>query len=390
MLQMLAKRFAGTDVVESADDLHTLREIVAAHLPAGAALAEPGARDRVASRKDAKIHTVEAGGKGKPALAALAAAVATAKDGDGIELDGGVFVCKALHSPLKNLSIFGKPGTLAVVVVPLAGRAADGIVVDVPGARWRFENVMFVTGARAAEASAQPASPVMVGRNATAEFNQCIFSMPAELARPAALVRSTGAGSELAFKNCLFLHGCAVELQAPRRVRMERCTWTRGPAIWLPESDPAAPAIEVAVVNSLLVGEPLRGTLAAEGQPPAPRPLTPAESAQRLNLTRSHHNVILLPEPPALEAWKGSLEKQPAGPSLLALAGDSPPLVVWSDAQQLEFRLQPDCPAAHAASDGKAVGVRWPDAMWDLMRSNLRLAVQGRPGGRPAQEPPPR
>ncbi|MBI5394421.1 MAG: hypothetical protein HZA91_03905, partial [Verrucomicrobia bacterium] len=390
MLQTLAKKFAGTDAVEAADDLHTLREMVAAHLPAGTALAEPGARDRVASRKDAKIHQVEAGGKGKLSPAALMAAVAAAKEGDGIEMDGGIYVCKALRSPVKNLSIFGKPGTLPVVLVPSVGRASDGIVVDAPGARWRFENVMFVAGARPGEAPAQPVSPVVVGRGATAEFNHCLFSTVAELARPVSLVRSTGAGGELVLKSCLFLNGSAVEIQTPRRVRLEHCTWTGGPAIWLSEAAPTGQVTEVALVNSLLAGEPLRGVVAGDGQPPETRPLAPAEAAQRLDLSRSHHNVVLVAQQPALDAWKPSLEKQPAGPSFLSLVSDPAPLVVWSDAQQLEFRLQPDCPAAHAADDGKAVGVRWTDAMWDLMKANLRLAVPGRAGGRIAPEPPAR
>ncbi len=390
MLQTLSQKFAGTDVVQSADELPALREIISAHLPASAALAEPAVRDRVASRKGATIHPVEGGGKGKLSQAALAAAVAAAKEGDGIELESGIHMCRAMRGTTKNLSIFGKPGVLPVLIVPSLGRSPDGILVDTAGARWRFENLMFVGGGRPSDAAAQTTPPITVAAGATIEFHQCLFTVPREAARPVSLVRATGAGGELIFRNCLFLNGSAVDIQQPRRVRLDRCTWVGGPVLWLSGTAQGTPVSEVALINSLVVNDAGRGFITSETSAPETRALAPAEVVRYLDLSRSHHNVLMLSQADGVEAWRQLLEKQSRGPNFLSLTTDSTPLAIWTDRQQAEFSLLPDCPAAHAADDGKTVGVRWPSAVWDSVKANFRIISTSRPAARPAAEAIPR
>jgi hypothetical protein len=170
-------------------------------------------------------------------------------------------------------------------------------------------------------------------------------------------------------------------------VRLDHCTLAGAPAIWLTGGKPAGPPPEVMIANSLVITDAPQGWIGGVAAGSDTNALTAVESAQLADLRGAHHNVIVLEHADALEAWKQVLEKSSRGPNYLALSSDQPPLVVFGAKHQSDFHLLPDCPASHAAADGQAVGVRWPEGMWDLLRANYQFLMAGKPGKGAGEKP---
>jgi len=379
-LRKLDQQFIKTDAVKNARELPVWRGLVDAHAPVGATGALPGPtlRQQLAVLPGVTIHPFAGRGKGKPAL--LAEMLAKASDGDGIELDDGIYFLRSIPAKLKNISIFAKEGAAPLVVLSVAKGVEGNLHLTESNGCWRFEGMIFTTmgfGPPPNRSGSPPVS-VMLDRGANAEFHRCIIT-GRRIDQTGVPVIGAGAESELLLRNCVVAAGRGIELSAARRVRLDHCTFLGGSAFWLGEASAKASS-QVELSNSIVMADAPAGLVGDENSSLLSRAATPPEVLKRVKLNTAHHNVVVLRYPDMLEPWSSELEKRPKAANFVTLASDEAPLAALVDRLQFNFRLKPECPAVHMADDGMAVGVRWSEAQFNRMAMQLQLIREQPPG----------
>jgi serine/threonine-protein kinase len=379
-LRKLDQQFVKTDVVKNARELAAWRGLVDAHTSTGATGTLPGAtlRQQLATQPGVTIHPFTGrgkGGKGSP----LSDVLAKASDGDGIELDDGIYFLRGIPAGLKNISIFAKEGAAPLVALTLTKLGDGNLHLTESNGCWRFEGVIFTTLGLppAADRSGPPPASVVLERGAGAEFHRCVIT-GRRVDQTVVPVISAGADSELTLRNCVVVAGRGIELSSARRLRLDHCTFLGGSLCWL-SGTPAKAPCELELANSIILAEGPAGLVGDESISRPNRVATPPEVLKRLNFSAAHHNVVLLRYPDGLETWSGELEKRSKAANFVALANDDPPLAAIADRSQFDFRLKPDCPAVHMADDGLAAGVRWPEAFFNRIATQLRLIREQSP-----------
>ncbi|MCX7824794.1 MAG: protein kinase, partial [Verrucomicrobiae bacterium] len=377
-LKSLDQYFAKTEAVKNARDLGESREQIDAHTaPPATKLPGPTLRQMVMARPGATVHRLAPRVNGRPAP--LSELMGDVKDGDGVELDEGTYIWLSGPRTLKDISIFGKTGTLPVIVVGPPKFSDASLRLEAANGRWRFEGLVIGVASPPPLAPAERrgnARPLIeLGPGASAEFSQCVISVRGRDSSDAPLVVCAG-GGELVLRNCALATGRGIEFSGPQRVSLEHCTCVGGSLLWLGPQFPADKTCAVRLVNNVVFAESLaRAAGGADDGAKLP------EVLKRLNLEGSHHNVVVLSDSAALEAWRKVVDTQLKGSNFAGMVGDDPPLAAVANRMQMDFRLRPDCPAYHAADDGLMVGVRWPDEFFTKVSQHAQMAAKG-PGQR--------
>jgi serine/threonine-protein kinase len=371
-LRKIDQQFSKTEAVKNARELAAWRGLVDAHTSTGATGVLPGAtlRQQISVLPGVTIHTLGGRGKGKPVL--LGDTLAKAGDGDGIELDDGVYFLRGIPDGVKNISIFAKEGAMPMLVTSVAKLGEGNLRLTGSNGCWRFEGLILTTFGLgpSSDRGGPPPKSITLDHGANAEFHQCVIS-GRRLDQTGVPVISVGTDSELLLRNCVVAAGRGVELGGARRVRFDHCTFLGGSVLWLGETT-AATRCEVALSNNIVLADAPAGLVGDESSARASRATTPPEVLKRLSLQNAHHNVVVLRYPDTLEPWSAELEKRPKAANFVALANDDPPLAALVDRQQFNFRLRPECPAVHMADDGCAAGARWTDAFFNRVATQMQ------------------
>ena len=378
-LRKLDQQFARTDAVKNTRELPAWRGLVDTHVPSGVtgALTGPTLRQQLAAQPGVKIHTVASRGKGKPVP--LSEVFGKAGDGDGIELDEGVYHWRGVPAGLKNISVFAREGAMPMLVAG-AGKAGDGGVrLTEANGCWRFEGVILTAPGlgSSADRNGPPPIPVTLERGASIEFHRCVITGRRSDPNTAPVI-SAGPDSELALHNCLVTAGRGIELSGARRARLDHCTFLGGSVFWL-GGKPAKKTCEVELANSIVLADSAAGLVGDEDSSRPTHAAMPPEVLKRLSFSAAHHTVVVLRHPDGLEAWSAELEKRTKTTNFVTLASDDPPLAALVDRMQFNFRLKPECPAVHMADDGLAAGVRWPEALFNRVAAQLQMAREQGP-----------
>lgn len=378
-LRKLDQQFIKTDAVKNARELAAWRGLVDAHAPTGATGTLPGAtlRQQLAALPGVTIHPFAGRAKGKPAP--LADVLAKASDGDGIELDDGIYFLRGIPAGLKNISIFAKDGAMPLVAMSVAKLGEGGLHLTGSNGCWRFEGVIFTTlgFGPPPDRSGPPPSSIALDRGASVEFHRCVIT-GRRVDQTGVPVISAGADSELLLRNCVVAAGRGIELSAARRVRLDHCTFLSGSVFWLGETL-AKTRCEVELANNIVLADAPAGLIGDENSSRANRSATPPEVLKRLNLHTAHHNVVVLRYPDTQEPWSSELEKRTKAANFVALASDDPPLAAVVDRLQFNFRLKPGCPAVHMADDGLSVGVRWTETFFTRVATQMQVVREQGP-----------
>ncbi|MBI5686891.1 MAG: serine/threonine protein kinase [Verrucomicrobia bacterium] len=371
-LRKLDQQFVKTDVVKNARELAAWRGLVDAHAPTGATGALPGAtlRQQLSALPGVTIHPFAGRGKGKPAL--LADVLAKASDGDGIELDDGIYFLRGIPIGLKNISIFAKEGAMPMVVTSVAKFVEGNLHLTGSNGCWKFEGLILTTFGMGPppDHSGPPPASITLDHGASAEFHQCVIS-GRRVDQTGVPVIGVGADSELLLRNCVVAAGRGVEMSAARRMRFDHCTFLGGSILWLGGTK-AAKRCEVELSNNIVLADAPAGLVGDENSNRAGRAAVPPEVLKRLNFHMAHHNVVVLRYPDTLEPWSSELEKRAKAANFVALASDDPPLAALVDRLQFNFRLKPECPAVHMADDGLAAGVRWTETFFNRVATQMQ------------------
>jgi serine/threonine-protein kinase len=379
-LRKLDQQFVKTDVVKNARELAAWRGLVDAHTSTGATGTLPGAtlRQQLATQPGVTIHPFAGRGKGGKG-ASLSDVLAKASDGDGIELDDGIYFLRGIPAGLKNISIFAKEGTAPFVALALTKLGDGNLHLTESNGCWRFEGLVFSTMGLPlpADRSGTPPTSVMLDHGASAEFHRCIIT-GRRLDQMIVPVISVGVDSELTLRNCVVAAGRGMELAAARRVRLDHCTFLGGSLCWL-SGTPAKTPCDLELANSIVLADSPAGLVGDDASSHSGRAAMPPEVLKRLDFNKAHNNVVVLRYSDGLELWSKELEKRSKAANFVVLATDEPPLVALADRAQLNFRLKPECPAVHMADDGLAIGVRWPDTFFNRIATQLQLMREQSP-----------
>ena len=388
-LKYLDQRYAKTETMKNARDLVELRDQVESHAaPPASKLPGPTLRETVAARPGATVHRLAPKTAGRPEL--LGELMSNVKDGDGIELDDGIYAWLAGPRALKDISVFAKRGALPLIVLGAPKFGDSTLRLEASNGLWRFEGLIIGTlgppapGLAEKNAAARPA--IELGPGASAEFSQCMLNVRKRDSSEVPLFRCAGDG-ELVLRNCVLGLGRGIELLGPQRASLTHCSGSGASLFLLGDRFPADKSCAIKLVNNVVFADSpaglVDGATVTENRVAAKL----SDVLNRLNLEGSHHNVVMLSRSARLNGWRDVLEKQLTGSNFVGAIDDEPPLAAAINRPQMDLRLRPDCPAYRAADDGLMVGVRWPDEFFSKVSQHSLMSIKGvgqRPRGRDA------